>query len=146
MEEIVEFELIDYVALFITPLFFIMNNSSLISNDLIVRHIIHTGGNGIVLTSWAKYGYILIMNIMLYCMFDYTLDRIKNMSKDLLTKRMILKKLILSPFFVMFIIVFIYWTFLYNYYSNIYLLIVVLIPYCYAEYRFLKKIEKLLMK
>ena len=140
--EIIEFGFIDYASLFIIPLLFIMYNDSLLSDNIIIRHMVLTGGNGIILNGWGKYVYIFIMNVILLCGFDYILDRIKNKSKGLFTKKMILKEIILSLFFVMFIIIFIYWNFFYVYNKDINLLIIILIPYCYTDYRLLKRIEK----
>ena len=142
MDKILDLE--DYMCFLIPPLALILFISAF-GNDkisigshhlpLVERHI------GF-LTGLAKNVYLLILNLILVCMFDISLDRMKKKSNGTLTRRIILGKFIQSPFIITFIIIVLYWCFIPKCYYNNYLLLIMVILYSCAGYRFLKKIEK----
>ena len=131
-------EIESYLFLLVVPLFFLISIDSLFLNKIKVKEVLLIG--------WQKNGFLIMMNFVLFYAFNINLNTIMGKSNGRLTKKIFFKKIMLSPFFVMLILILNYWFFIPNNYYNKYLLILIMILYCYTGYRFLKKIEKHLMR
>ena len=86
------------------------------------------------------YGFIMIISIMLVFWIKFSIDYLIQKNTGILTKKIIAKEFIKSPFFIFFLIVLVYQNFSHTYF-NVYILLMLYIPFFYFQYAFLKKME-----
>jgi|GEM_PF-6293308 hypothetical protein len=95
---------------------------------------------GAVLEGWLLYGFVIFMNIIFLVQGNSILKYLIEKSNSKITKKIIIKEFLKSPFFVMFIMILVYQNFSYGFF-NLSFLIILYVLFFIAQYFFIKKME-----
>ena len=95
---------------------------------------------GVYFTGFHLYGFIMIISIILVSWINFSINYLIHGDTRSLTKKIIVKEFIKSPFFAFLLVVFLYQNFSFNYFNK-YLLFSLYVPFFYYQYKFFNKME-----
>lgn len=95
---------------------------------------------GVYFTGLHLYGFPLIISIILVSWIMFSVDYLIQQNTRILTKRIIAKEFIKSPFFAILVAVFLYQNFSFNYFNK-YILFTLYVPFFYYQYEYFHKME-----